>query len=242
MSDIDWKAVIERQTRDLITVIAALFAYAGLKDGEPAAALPRRIYRYMLTILRPAEAAMRRLIIIAARNIVLKARAGGSFPKALAAKLKTLESAADAAERIPAFGFIDPLKQFVMPGGRTPFQPKSRSFPRISVPGWSTPYFPPAYVPPTGDDPINAAQLFRRLAALKHALETLPKQARRLVRWQAKSLLKLKTEIIPKPRRVSALRSGPPPGHRRRGPHLVDRILSDCHYFAREAGKKPDTS
>jgi hypothetical protein len=242
MLESDWKMVIERQTRDLFTVIAALFAYAGLRDGETCATLPRRVYRYMLTILRPAEAAMRRLMIIAARGIVLKVKVNGAFPKGLAAKLKPLEAASDASERIAAFNFIDPLKHFAMPGDRKPFQPKPASFPRISVPGWSTPYFPPEPVPLTGDDPIDAAQIFRRLAALKHALETLPEQARRYVRWQTKRLLKRKTEIIPKPRRLWALRPGYPPGHRKKQIHLVDRILSDCCYFEREAQKKPDTS
>ena len=101
---------------------------------------------------------------------------------------------------------------------------------------------PPGPVPLTGDDPINAAQIFRRLAALKHALESLPKQARRLARWQAKSRLKLKTEIIPKPGRMSPTRPGRPPGFRKKHLHLVDRILQDCHYFAREVRERPDTS
>jgi hypothetical protein len=62
------------------------------------------------------------------------------------------------------------------------------------------------------------------------------------VRWQTKRLMKRKSEIIPKPRRLWTLRPGYPPGHRKKQIHLVDRILSDCCYFEREAQRKPDTS
>jgi hypothetical protein len=105
------------------------------------------------------------------------------------------------------------------------------------------PYFPPEPVPLTGDDPVNAAQILRRLTALKHALETLPKQARRYVRWRARSFHDLKTRTVPKRgARLSCIRPGYPPGHRKKHLHLVDRILEDCHYFALQARKRPDTS
>ena len=101
MSDIDWKLVIERQSRDLFFVIVELFALTGLNKGMAVTSLTRRVYRLALNLLRPAESAMRRLIIIAARGIVLKVKTGGPFPKELAARLKVLETALDAAERIP---------------------------------------------------------------------------------------------------------------------------------------------
>ncbi len=97
MSDIDWKGVIERQSRDLFFVMTEMFFMAGLNKGVPVTVLTRRIYRRILILLRPAEAALRRLIIIAARGIVLKVRPSGPFPKELAAKLKKMERASDAA-------------------------------------------------------------------------------------------------------------------------------------------------
>ncbi len=166
MSDIDWKGVIERQSRDLFFVMTEMFFMAGLNKGVPVTVLTRRVYRRILILLRPAEAALRRLIIIAARGIVLKVRPSGPFPKELAAKLKKMERASDAASdglqkagRIPVFNLIEPLKHFARPGERKPFQGRPTSFPRISVPGWSTPYFPPEPVPLTwrGPDQCRAA-------------------------------------------------------------------------------------
>ena len=251
MSDIDWKLVIERQSRDLLFVIIELFALAGLDKGVPVTVLTRFVYRRVLNLLRPAEAALRRLIIIAARGIVLKVRLSGPFPKGLAARLKKKEPASDAASdaaldtpaRIPVFNLIEPLKHFALPGARKPFQGRPTSFPRISVPGWSTPYFPPEPAPITWDDPINAARLIRRMTALRHALATLPRQARRYVRWRGKMLLEIrKLTARKRGSRLSTLRPGHPPGHRKKQVHLVDRILSDCCHFMDEARKKPDTS
>ena len=91
MSDIDWKGVIERQSRDLFFVMTEMFFMAGLNKGVPVTVLTRRIYRRILILLRPAEAALRRLIIIAARGIVLKVRPSGAFPKGLSAQLKSMK-------------------------------------------------------------------------------------------------------------------------------------------------------
>ena len=251
MSDIDWKGVIERQSRDLFFVMTEMFFMAGLNKGVPVTVLTRRVYRRILILLRPAEAALRRLIIIAARGIVLRVTPSGPFPKELAAKLKKMERASDAASdaaldkagRIPVFNLIEPLKHFALPGGRKPFQGRPTSFPRISVPGWSTPYFPPEPVPLTGEDPINAARLIRRITAFKHALATLPKQARRYVRWRGKMLLEIrKLTARKRGSRLSTIRPGYPLGHRKKQIHEVDRVLSDCCYFLRELRKEQDTS
>ena len=96
----DWAAGIERNRQALKRVVAALVAMAGLADvlvglapglghaaasntvgaaGLVAGALPeagrpvltRQLYRAVLRLLRPAEAAARRLIIAAARDLVV---------------------------------------------------------------------------------------------------------------------------------------------------------------------------
>jgi hypothetical protein len=90
-----------------------------------------------------------------------------------------------------------------------------------------------AAVPPDGL--VNAVPLTRRLETLKLALEDLPRQARRMARWQARR------EAMPSPKFRSPLRPGPPPGRRRKPTHLVDEILNDCHGLAWDA-LKPDTS
>ena len=89
--------------------------------------------------------------------------------------------------------------------------------------------------PPMPDDTVNAMRLSRRLAAIKSALEDLPRQARRYARWQAKPA------DARRPQLASALRRGSPPGHRNKPIHQVDEILTECDWLARQA-PMPDTS
>jgi hypothetical protein len=65
----DWNAAIEKHREALKCILAALVAMAGLADGRKT--LPRHLYRAVLRLLRPAEAAARRLIIVAARGLVV---------------------------------------------------------------------------------------------------------------------------------------------------------------------------
>ncbi len=88
---------------------------------------------------------------------------------------------------------------------------------------------------PVADGTVNAMRLCRRLAAIKSALEDLPRQARRYARWQAKPA------DARRPQLASALRPGTPPGHRKNPIHKVDEILAECDWLARRA-PEPDTS
>jgi hypothetical protein len=229
----DWAMAIERNSEALLRVVASLVAMVRVKGGGVAAFLPREVYAAALILLRPAESAVRRLIIMAARGIVVKLRLGAAraFPAGLAVNK-------DAA-RIPAFCLIDPLKRFApddFEWGKT----KVQSLPRISVPGIFDPVFPPPQQLPT-DDMIAAAALGRRVQALRFALDHLPQQARRLARWKAKC--DLARQAGGKPGRLSPFRPGYAPGYHRHKPQEVDDILSECHHFAREAWhEKPDTS
>ena len=89
----DWNAAIEKNGQALKRILAALVAMAGLRgqftffpqEGaahqgvaqaeksklSPAQTLPRHLHRAVLRLLRPAEAAARRLIIVAARGMVV---------------------------------------------------------------------------------------------------------------------------------------------------------------------------
>jgi hypothetical protein len=67
----NWPAAIEKNRAALLRVVAALFFYAGLDEGG-ADTVPRRVWRRIVRLLRPAEAAVRRLIVIAARNIEIE--------------------------------------------------------------------------------------------------------------------------------------------------------------------------
>ena len=89
--------------------------------------------------------------------------------------------------------------------------------------------------PPPPDGRVSATRLHRRLQALKSALEDLPRQAKRLVRWQERR------KASPDHKFLVPLRSGHPPGYRRKPIHEVDDVLTECDGLAWEA-MKPDTS
>ena len=83
----DWDAAIEKHREALKRVLAGLLVMAGFVGGSPAT-LPRHLHRAVLNLLRPAEAAVRRLVIVAARG-----DRGGSAPS---------RPADDAQDRRPA--------------------------------------------------------------------------------------------------------------------------------------------
>jgi hypothetical protein len=234
----DWNAAIERHRDTLKCILAALVAMAGLADGR--ATLPRHLHRAVMRLLRPAEAAARRLIIAQARGLVvaLRARKKAAMPPPRQAKLKPKPS------RPLGFPLLDPLQR--------PFlrrRPVRAGVPRISVPGF-TALFPIAPLP-SPDDPVNATRLGRRLAALALALDDLPGHARRFARWRARGADRAeisgfagakKTRQAPRVRRLWPLRPGSPPGSRRRPVHEVDDVLKAAHGLAFWALQRPDTS
>ena len=238
----NWDQIVESNRQRIIAAIAPLFAVLGF-DPRRRDEMPRYFHRALLILLRPAESAARRLIVMAARGIVVRLRLSVSrdFPKGLSLKRD--------AERIPAFLLIDPLKRFAPEGfgwakewgkdwGKVP------SIPRISVPGLSDPVFLEPKPFPSRDDVIDTSALVRRIRSLKSALETLPRQALRLARWKARSDLARKAAVW-KPGRLSPMRPGFAPGYHRTDRREIDRIMSDVHYFAGEAWAKwvkPDTS
>ena len=70
---------------------------------------------------------------------------------------------------------------------------------------------------------------------LESALQDLPRQAKRLVRWR------MRQETSPNPSFKSPLRRGHPPGHRKRKVHEIDELLNECHWLAHYAAMH-DTS
>jgi hypothetical protein len=229
----DWDRVIERNSERLFTVVATLVSMVRVHGGGVAAFLPRDIYSAALILLRPAESAVRRLIVIAARGLAVKLRlsAARAFPAGFALNKN--------AERVPAFCLIDPLKRFA-PEDFEWGKAKEQVMPRISVPGLFDPVFPPRPALDTGDM-VAASALGRRVQALRSALDNLPREAKRLARWKARRELERQDEK-PKPGRLSPFRPGFAPGYHRSKPQEVDDILSECHHFAREVWDAPDTS
>ena len=76
----DWPAVIEKNRDALLRIVAMLFDIAGLPDAPESATLPRITRNYLLRILRPAESAARRLIVIAARGIAVEVKLRPASP------------------------------------------------------------------------------------------------------------------------------------------------------------------
>ena len=68
----DWAFAIERHRVPLLGHVMGLFVMIGLTEGGTVERVPKPVYRYVLGILRTAESAVRRLIFVAARNIVVE--------------------------------------------------------------------------------------------------------------------------------------------------------------------------
>ena len=228
----DWARAIERNSEALKGIVAALFAMLGLQGDAVVARIPQPLHRAVLRVLRPAESAMRRLIVIAARGLVVKLAPSRPMPKPMPAG-----PIGKGGHSRPSFQLFDPRKNFERPRRRK----FTRNPPRIHFFGsdgevtvWQA--RPPAIVPPPPPDGlVGAGRLTRRLQALKLALEDLPRQARRLVRLRAKR------EKVPSLKFKSPLRPGHPPGYRRKPVHEVDEVLIECHGLACDA-LRPDTS
>jgi hypothetical protein len=228
----DWDLAIKRNSEALKGIIAALFVMLG---DATVARIPRSLHSAVLLVLRPAESAMRRLIIIAARGLVVKVAPSRPMPKGL-------KIGKGDGSRLPAFPLCDTRKNF--PELRQHRIKYAKNPPRISCFGddprvaalW--PPQPPqlaAAPPPVPDGLVNAARLTRRLQTLKSTLDDLPRQARRMARWR------VRREAAKAPKFRSPLRPGPPPGRRKRQIHPIDEILADCHALAWDA-MRPNTS
>ena len=232
----DWALAIRRNREALLRILAALFAVVELPEREPAGgphALPRHLHAHALRILRAAESAIRRLIVIASRDIVVQPHPAGVRPDLAALRKRDEPAGASAAIRIPAFPLLDPLRRYSF----HPPRRASKSFPRICVVGITEPAPIPEKPVLSPDDPVDATGLCRRLLSSRRALGNLPREARRLGRWKARNKLR------PGPRRVvPPLRIGRPPGGRKHPTHAVDHILKECQALALDVLSPPDTS
>ena len=226
----DWDLAIKRNSEALRGIIEVLFAMLGLAGEATVSRIPPSLHNAVLRVLRPAESAMRRLVVIAARGLVVKVAPSRLMPKG--------HMIGKGSAPRPSFQLFDPRKNFAG-SRRAKFK---RIAPRIHFFGpdprvaalWSAPS-PAADPAPPADGLVGAERLTRRLHALKLALDDLPRQARRLARWR------VRRETMPSPKFKSPLRPGHPPGYRRKPVHEVDEVLIECHGLAWYA-LKPDTS
>ena len=162
----DWARAIEINQTALTRIVAALIAMVGLAAEGAVARLPRPLYRRALSILRPAESAVRRLIIIAARGVVVKPYCVRPMPKGLMlAKVGARAS----------FQLFDSRKRFCSVRRRSA-GPKPE--PRVFVFGADplVPLFQRRMAdraePAIDDGTVSAQRLSRRLEAIKLAMKT----------------------------------------------------------------------
>ncbi len=258
-SRFDWAGAIEINRDALIMIVAALFRMLRIEGDDEPERLPRHLHRAALRLLRPAESAARRVIVMAARGLAmpslpaLRPKAQGAMAKAT----KTVKLPdTPGRSRVPAFKLYDKRLYFpelVQHPRRRRRKLPDHLLPRIAVLDYSgydpripaflrpqpepVPLPPPPPEPEPDDGQITAQPLCRRLWALKAALEDVPRQAKRLMRWQARreQIRKLR------PIFVTPLRPGHPPGHRKKPTHEVDRVLAECSWLAWDA-MRTDTS
>lgn len=242
----DWPAVIERNREALLRIVEALFALIGLEQRNTIAALPRCTRNYVLRILRPAKSAARRLIVAVARGIEVATPAlplggGESDFDGLAARsgAKRRKSQERGSLALP---ILDTLKRFDFAPRRSyaTTTPRVRSLGDPALPVYMRLPDVPAKPLPSPGDPLSAIRLCARMHALKRALDDIPGQAKRLARWQARCDLRRKLPDR-KPGRISPMRPGWPPGHRKRPARDIDHVLRECHALAHQA-QRADTS
>ena len=214
----DWARAIEINRVALTRIVAEIFAVLGLAAGGTVERLPQALYLAAERLLRPTESALRRLIVIAAQGLVVKlppTRVRSKEPK------RERKMSGRMLFRLfdtrKTFGFIaveNPLLVYVKTYTSNPFNPFDSMYQRRPDQLAVNP---------------SARQLCRRLAAVAHALDTLPHQAQRLARWRQRRT------AMETPKFTSPLRPGRPPGLRVTPTAEVDFVLQECHSLARDA-------
>lgn len=206
---------VERERTALIRVVLGLFALIGLDPSskDVAAWMPRGLWRAVLSVLRPAEAAARRLVVVLAKDVTFEVVPAVSAPS------KGARRKGSAGIAAPGFSLFDPL-----PPGVPRTKIVSGPGPMVSVPGLlDRPSVPERRETIT----VKPERMFARMRALYHALGDLERHAKRLARW--------KRIPFPQRGRFSSIRPGRPAGLGRLladGEHEVFDILRSAHRLA----------
>jgi hypothetical protein len=215
-----WEAAVVRNTVALRAIVAEILSVLAIYGGLDVAKVPRVVRNRILAVLRPAEAALRRLIVIAAYEVSVAPPQQNLKRPLAAAKQRASKT---RALRM-AFRLFDPRKRFTQ--RRINY---TRFNPRVSFIAADPPFSPLVQQPapaaiPVPETQTGARRLCLRVAALSAALDDVPRQAKRLARLQARRELRKSF--------ISPLRPGKPPGHRKIPVDDVDLVLAECHDFA----------
>jgi hypothetical protein len=233
---LDYALAIRRNRDQLRIIVLALFTLARMRVGGSLFRLERDVFSAIMLVLRPAESAVRRLIVIAAHGLAPSTSPRERGPEAGETGGSPWSVPGTAGRRgvflpIKAFKLFDPLKSFDPESIWDNDQPAYESWFGHSDPASGFTIIDTA--------PVDATHIGQRLNALMRALENLPHQARRLVRWQQKRDALLKAS---RATRISPMRPGLPPGWRERRIHEIDNVLRECHGLANDLLNAPNTS
>jgi hypothetical protein len=179
----DWIAAVESKRGPLLVEVLRLFALIGLSEGVTIERISKPLHRQVLAILRTAESAVRRLIIAAARDIVVEPRPprpARERPKTSSKDKAKADGEAGSKQkcaRRPLFSLFDRLNRFARR-----FKKPRRPEPRIRVmdvgPDPRIPQFLRSQAPApepvvekkVDDGMVSTKNLIRRLVAVLDAV------------------------------------------------------------------------
>ena len=88
-----WEETVESKREPLLTVVLGLIAAIGLEEGVSIDRISKPLHRKVLRLLRTAESAVRRLIVAAARNIVVEPEPEHERPASVKEKVSSTDTA-----------------------------------------------------------------------------------------------------------------------------------------------------
>jgi hypothetical protein len=211
---------MRRNRGELFGFLGWMLASFQILREMPVGLDAQAVHLAVLRMLRAVEAAVRRLVSVQASGMVVEP--SRVMPGDVA-------RGAGALRRMPVFRLLDPRKAF----GSRPYG--TVSAPRVTVIGLDD------WTPADGADavrkPLNIETLRRRLVAVQGALDDLPKQARRLVRWRMRQQRLMAAGNKRGP--LSPMRPGWPPGYRVDGREAFHVVLLECDVLARRVENEP---
>jgi hypothetical protein len=231
------KKVAELEHRALQRILADLWIIAGFGGLDRRTTILRSVHRLVTRLLRPAEAAARRLILVLARGIVV------TLPPARIAAPMPDNTGPDGARPPADVTPTDQLPDEWRPDRWQPFV-LAESLSRLL--NLSVEPRPFRGIPSVrNDQEIDGSRLAHRIEALCHALDDIQAAAQRMARWQA---LRKRAQERGVFCATHPLRPGPPLDLRGRArqrlkKHELFGILESTHeraWWARNA--PPDTS
>jgi hypothetical protein len=212
----NWTHAIEINRDALTRIVAGLVSLLAVQ-GE-VLRMPLPVYQMLQRILHPAESAVRRLLVIMAKGLIVTDALPRPMPKGLVI--------AGTAKGRASFQLFDSRKTFGDPDD----MPTAIIGPRIRFAHAFSPreLFLAKFVKPKVNTCSEAETLHlrQRLTLLARALEQLPREARRMARWQ-KRRAKMQN-----PPFICPMRPGQPPGHQQKPREEIDDVLRECHTLA----------